>query len=402
VLAPNGIGLGSFWQSLLKCKSGIGPITLFDASDLPCNVAGEICDFDPLKYIDRSFKPHRMARFTQFALVATQMAITDAGLTLDDLRRVRNIPLVLGVSTSAMDILERHQEQVKKKGAHMGIPYSTYAFMPHSAASTIASFLQLESHPLTISTACAAGSEAIVSAYNAIRSGRVDIAIAGGADAPITFTAFTSFAAAGLIPHKKLDPKKASRPFDLFRESGVISEGAGIMILENYEHAVARDAKPYLEIIGFGMNADTDPANAPGAGLADTMRMAVANAGIHFHEIDYICAHGPGHPIIDRVETDMIKEVFGTCAYKIPISSIKGVTGNPLAAAGPHQMVTCALALRNNLIPPTANYEHSDPACDLDYVPGKPRMTQLNRILINTHGLGGQNCSTVVQRVGSA
>jgi len=399
VIAPNGIGHSAFWSTLLSGKSGIGPITLFDASDLGCNVAGEIRDFDPLKYIDRTFKPHRMARFTQFALVATQMAITDAGMTVAQLRRIRNLPLVLGVSTSAMDILERHQEQVDKKGANAGIPYSTYAFMPHSAAVTISACLQLASHPVTISTACAAGAEAIVSAFSAIRSGRVDVAIAGGSDAPITYTAFTSFAAAGLIAHRKQDARKASRPFDMSRESGVISEGAGVVVLENLEHAIARGAKPYLELTGYGMNADADPVNAPGAGLADTMVMALGNAGVGIDEIDYICAHGPGHPVMDRVETDMIKQVFGRRAYVLPISSIKGVTGNPLAAAGPHQVITCALAFRNDLIPPTANYENHDPDCDLDYVGGKARSVKLNRILINSHGLGGQNCSLVVQRV---
>ena len=398
VLAPNGVGLGPFWQSILQCKSGIGPITLFDASQLDCNVAGEVPDFNPIKYIDRSFKPHRMARFTQFALAATQMAIKDAGLTVDELRHIPNLPIILGVSTGGLDVVERHLSQVEVKGADHGIPYCTYAYMPHSAAVTIASCLQLKSQPLTLSTACVAGADAIMNAYTAIREGHADIAIAGGSDAPINFTAFTSFSAGGLIPQKKLDPKKASRPFDLLRESGIISEGSGVLILENFEHAVARGIEPYLEIVGYGINMDADPVNSPGAGLADTMLMAMANAGIYFHEIDYICAHGPGHPIMDRVETDMIKKVFGKHAYAVPISSIKGVTGNPLAAAGPYQMVTCALALKNNVIPPTANCENVDPDCDLDYVPGKARITHLNRILINTHGLGGQNCSTVVRR----
>ena len=231
-----------------------------------------------------------------------------------------------------------------------------------------------------------------------IRSGRADVAIAGGADAPITRTGFTSFAAAGLVSTRDLDPSRASRPFDLDRDSGVISEGSGVVILENLTHALSRGVDPYLEITGYGMNADAH-ADLPGCGLDETMRMALANAGRRPEDVDYVCAHGPGHPVLDRIETEMIKKTLGKRAYDIPVSSIKGVTGNPLAAAGPMQLVTCALAFQNGIVPPTANCEKSDPDCDLDYVTGKPRKAHLECAMINSHGLGGRNCSLVVQRV---
>jgi 3-oxoacyl-[acyl-carrier-protein] synthase II len=399
VLAANGIGVGEFWRSLLAGESGIRQIGLFDASELPCRIAGEISDFNPFKFIDRQLKPQRMARSTQLAVAATGMAVADAGLSADELKAMDRLPIVLGVSSSAVDVLEDHARQVQRRGAAYGVPYSTYAFMPHAAASTISYCLGLKAHPVTISTACAAGLDAIGSAYAMVRTGRSDLVIAGGADSPITYLCFASFAAAGLVSGRHNDtPEKASRPFDLDRDCGVIAEGAGVVVLENLEHALGRGAKPYAEILGYAINADEDP-NLPGCGLAGTMEHALANAGRRAEDIELINAHGPGHPVLDRVETQMIKKVFGDRAFRIPVSSIKGATGNPLAAAGPHQLVSCCLSLRDEVIPPVANYEKKDPDCDLDYVVGAPRRLRVGNVLINSHGLGGCNCSMVMQRV---
>jgi 3-oxoacyl-[acyl-carrier-protein] synthase II len=231
-----------------------------------------------------------------------------------------------------------------------------------------------------------------------IRHGEADIAVAGGTDATITPLSMASFATAGLSSTRNSDPERASRPFDLQRDSGVISEGAGIVVLENYESAVARGASPYLEITGYGTQGD-DYASGELFGLGQTMRAAMNSAGITTDDIDYICAYGPGHPALDIVETDMVKRVFGRRAYSIPMSSIKGVTGNALSAAGPHQVITCALCFKHNIIPPTANYEVSDPRCDLDYVPGRFRNRRIDTALINVRGLGGGNSSMVVERV---
>ncbi len=231
-----------------------------------------------------------------------------------------------------------------------------------------------------------------------IRSGEADIALAGGTDAAITRLSMASFATARLSSTRNHEPEKASRPFDLERDSGVISEGAGIVVLEEYESAMARGATPYLEVCGYATQGD-DFTNGEVFGLAQTMRDAMSAAGRTPEEIDYICAYGPGHPALDIVETDMIKRVFGRSAYSVAISSIKGVTGNPLSAAGPMQLIACGLAFRHDVIPPTANYEVPDPRCDLDYVPRRSRKRRINTALINVRGLGGGNSSIVVQRV---
>ena len=207
-----------------------------------------------------------------------------------------------------------------------------------------------------------------------------------------------SFATAGLSSTRNSDPERASRPFDLLRDSGIISEGAGMLILENYETAISRGVSPYLEITGYGTQGDSYTSDEV-FGLGQTMRMALESAGKTPDDIDYICAYGPGHPALDIVETDMIKRVFGPRAYRIPISSIKGCTGNALSAAGPHQLITCGLCFKHNIIPPTANYEVSDPRCDLDYVGGRYRSRKVNTALINVRGLGGGNSSLVVERV---
>jgi 3-oxoacyl-[acyl-carrier-protein] synthase II len=239
--------------------------------------------------------------------------------------------------------------------------------------------------------------DAIADAAALIRTGEAEIAIAGGADAPITPLTMASFIASGLSSRRNSEPKRASRPFDLGRDSGVISEGAGVFVIENLEHAEARGVRVYLEICGYGKQRDLDPAR-PGSGLEDSMKIALANANSPPADIDYISAYGPGHPVLDAIEVDAIKKVFGAHAYSIPISSIKGVTGNPLAAGGPFQVAACALTMRDQLIAPTANYEVEDPACDLDFVPGRPRKAKINRALVNVRGIGGSASSLIVTR----
>ena len=240
--------------------------------------------------------------------------------------------------------------------------------------------------------------DAIAIAAAMIRSGEAEFAIAGGADAPITPLAMASFIASGLSSYRNGEPEKASRPFDLGRDSGVISEGAGILILENLERAEARGARIYLEISGYGMQRDL-ASDQPASGLERSMKIAMANAGVDTQGIDYICAYGPGHPILDAVEVAIIKKVFGDRAYSIPVSSIKGVTGNPLAAGGPFQIAACALSIRDQTLIPTANYELPDPLCDLDVIPNRPRKSKVNCALINVRGLGGSASSLVVNRV---
>ena len=397
VLAPNGIGLEAFWDSLVAGRSGVGPITRFDATAFKSRIAGEVKGFEPLDYIDPKFKPKRMARHTQFAFAAMKMALADAGFD-PSLEPVDHpIPVMLGVSTTAMDILEDCWGDLSRRGPR-GVTAGVVDCQPQAATQMLTMALGISARATTIASACPSGLDAIASAAAMIRQGEADIAVAGGTDATITPLSMASFAAAGLSSTRNTEPERASRPFDLLRDSGIISEGAGMLILENYETAIARGASPYLEISGYGTQGDYYGSGEL-FGLAQTMRMALDSAGKTPDDIDYICAYGPGHPALDVVETDMIKRVFGRRAYGVPISSIKGVTGNALSAAGPHQLITCGLCFKHNIIPPTANYEVSDPRCDLDYVPGRFRNRRIDTALINVRGLGGGNSSMVVERV---
>jgi 3-oxoacyl-[acyl-carrier-protein] synthase II len=397
VLAPNGIGLDPFWRTLLRGESGIGPITLFDASAFKSRIAGEVKNFEPLDYIDQKYKPRRMARHTQLAFAAMKMALADANFDSARPSIDHPIPVMLGVSTTAMEILEGGFEDLNRRGPG-GVSAGVCDCQPQAVTQVLALALGISARATTISSACPSGLDAIAAAAAMIRKGEADIAIAGGTDAPITPLSMASFTTAGLSSTRNGDPEHASRPFDRGRDSGVISEGAGVLVIEELESALARGATPYLEITGYGIQGD-DFTSEEVFGMAQTMRAALESAGKLPEEIDYICAYGPGHPSLDIVETDMIKRVFGRAAYSTPISSIKGVTGNPLSAAGPMQVIACGLALRHNLIPPTANLETPDPRCDLDYVPGPARKRTINTALINVRGLGGGNSSLVVQRV---
>jgi len=396
ILAPNGIGNDKFWESLLAGRSGIGPITLFDASDLKSRIAGEVKNFDPHDYIEPELKPKRMARHTQFAYAAAMMALKDAGLEVSEADLPSPTPVVVGVSTSAMDIIERSISNFAERGENGISPTAVGALTPQAAANVIADRIGVHAHASTVSSACPSGLDALAIAATMIESGAAELAIAGGADAPITKHTFAAFIATGMSSCRNGEPERASRPFDLERDSGVISEGAGMFVLEDLERAEARGARPYLEINGYARQRDDIPEN-PGSGLLGSMRLALANSGRSIDAIDYICAYGPGHPVLDAAEVRYIKEVFGERAYSIPISSIKGVTGNPLAAGGPLQVAACALSLRDQIIPPTANYELPDPDCDLDFVP-RPRKAKLDSILLNVRGLGGSASSLVVSR----
>ncbi len=398
IVAPNGIGLEPFWESIVAGRSAIGPITLFDASEYKSRIAGEVKGFDPLQFIEPELRPKRMARHTQFAYAATMMALRDAGLDLRNLELPSPTPVVIGVSTSALDVIESVYTAVRDKGPNRAPTTSSAASIPQAAANTIADRIGVCAHAATISTACPSGLDALADAAELIRDGQADIAIAGGADAPITPLTIASFIASGLSSTRNADPGKASRPFDLDRDSGVIAEGAGVFILENLERAEARGVRCYIEISGYAKQRDMDPSR-PGSGLEDSMKFALANASRGIEEVDYVSAYAPSHPVLDSIEVDVIRKVFGERAYSIPVSSIKGVTGNPLAAAGPFQVAACALTVRDQLIPPTANYEIPDPSCDLDFVPNRARKGRVDCALINVRGIGGSASSLVVNRL---
>ena len=398
VLAPNGTGLEAYWSSLLAGKSGIGPITLFDATGYNSRIAGEVKGFNPEDYIEAELKPRRMARHTQLAYAATMMALADAGLDMDHLKLPSPTPVVIGVSMNAMDVVEKAFHAVQNISPNRAAPFTSIASIPQAAANVIADRLGSSANAATVSSACPSGLDALADAAAMIRSGEADFAIAGGTDAPITPLVIASFIASGLSSQRNADPEKASRPFDVARDSGVISEGAGIMVLENLERAEARDARIYLEIEGYGKQRDRDPA-MPASGLADSMAIALANAGWTAADIDYISAYGPGHPILDAAEAAVIKRFFGAHSSTIPVNSIKGSTGNALAAGGPFQLIATALTMLHRIIPPTANCDDLDPAIDLDIVREKPRKKKVHHALINVRGLGGSASTMLVSRV---
>jgi 3-oxoacyl-[acyl-carrier-protein] synthase II len=400
VLAPNGTGLKAFWRSLVAGESGIGPITLFDATGFKSRIAGEVKNFDPDDYISASEKPRRLSRGTQLAFAATQFALRDSRIDLARLSDARNgpLPIILGVGTSAMDVLQTGFDSLRDRGPSSIKPFAVGSCAPQAAASFIGRMLGVPTRTCTMSSTCVSGLDAIAAAATAIERGDSEVAIAGGADAPITPLAIASFTTAGLSSSRNQEPDRASRPFDRERDSGVISEGAGVVLLENLDHALSRGAEPYCEVTGYAFHMDLDPS-LPGSGLENTMSAALANAGCTTMDIDYICAYGPGHPIFDKAELQMILRVYGSGAAMVPISSIKGVTGNPLAAAGPMQLIASALSLKNNLIPPTANCENLDDGCELDIVRGRARRTKLTRVLVNVRGLGGGNSTLIVERV---
>ncbi len=398
VVAPNGIGKEAFWSSILECRSGIKAIQSFDTSQHPSRIGGEIQDFNPSIHLGPNIPFRRLAHQTQLAIAAAFEAVTDANLTsaLFDGKRV--VPLCLGVGSSAVEVIASSMAHLLKRGPRRMHVHSAHACHPHQAASMMAQYIPFISQATTTGSACTAGMDSIGAASDLIRQGKADVAICGGTDAPINALTYAAMAASGLLSLRNEFPEKACRPFDLDRDSGIVSDGAGILILENLEHALNRGVHIYLEITGFATHVDTNPEEA-GNGWEYTMRDALANAGRRPDAVDYLCAHAPGHPLIDRIETAMIKKVFGTHAYRLPISSIKGIIGSPLSAAGPMQVIACSLALRDGLIPSTTNLEKPDPACDLDYLPGKPRRIRPNVILINTHGLGGGNSTLIVERV---
>ena len=395
VIAPNGIGKENFWNALKEGKNGIKKISLFDASELPVQIAGEVSDFRPEEFIDKK-KIKRMARFTQFAVASAKMAIEDSGLNLRNLNP-ESILFALGVSTSAMDFIETQHRRFLKRGYRSILPYGIYSATPNIANEEILSELNIEASTCTIATGCAAGLDSIGLGYREIKNGNFSVVIAGGSDASITPLIIAGLAASKIMSTRNECPEKASRPFDKLRDGGVLSEGGAILVLEELSFALARKAKIYAEIVGYGQIGEME-ISKPGVGLERAMERCIQNAFIEKKLIDCIFAHGPSDPLLDYLETVAIKKVFGEYAYKIPITSIKSMVGNPFSSGGVMQVIGGIMSCIKNVIPPTINYEFPDPNCDLDYVPNRYRIAQVNYCLINSHGLGGGNSSLLIKR----
>jgi 3-oxoacyl-[acyl-carrier-protein] synthase II len=327
------------------------------------------------------------------------MALEHAGLTADILREMEPISLVMGICSGAVDLTEQAKETVMTRGAKRVRPHIVGSCQPHAIGAALVQMLGVQTSVTTISAACPSGLDAVAAASKMIKEGRTDMVVVGAADSPLNISTAASFCAAGIPPISTNFPaEEISRPFDAKSEGGPMSEGAGFVILERLDSALARGATLYGEVLS-GATITDPPGKGSLEGLSQTMEMALSNAGILPDQISYICANAIGNLTGDRMETKLIKKVFKSAAYQIPISSIKGVTGNPLAAAGIFQVITCILSMTRGMIPPTANLTNPDPQCDLDYVPLKPRSIKVTYALANMHGMGGENSTLIVKRV---
>ena len=399
-VTPFGMGKDAFWQGIANARSGVRRITRFDASELTAQIAGEVPDFDPLQFMDRK-DARRMDRFTQFAVAAAALALADAGLD-------KKVPLgdrvgvLIGSGVGGIETLEEQCVTLITKGVNRVSPFFVPMMIADMAAGQVSIQFGAKGHNACTVTACCSGSHSIGDAFRVIQRGEADAMISGGAEAPIGRLALAGFCSAKTLSTRNDEPERACRPFDAGRDGFVMGEGSGIVILEELDHALARGAKIYGEIVGYGATGDAYHITTPapeGDGAARAMQAALVDAGIGPEDVDYINAHGTSTEYNDYFETVAIKRVFGERAYKVPISSTKSMIGHLLGAAGGAELIACLLAMEHDLIPPTLNYEEPDPRCDLDYVPNVARAGKIDVAMSNSFGFGGHNAVLVVRRL---
>ena len=394
-----GNSVNEFWENALAGKSGISILTSFDHSAYPIHIAGEIRDFDPEDHMERR-DARRMARFSQFAIAATQQALKQAELDMDETDRTR-VGVLIGNGIGGLVETQEAVRTVDAKGGMKIDPFYYPRMLPNMAAAHIALHVGAKGYNNTVITACAAGTQAIGDALDLVRSGRVDVAITGGTEATLCELGLAGFAVIRALSSHNEEPAKASRPFDAERDGFVAAEGAGIFVVENLEHARARKAPILAELAGYGAGNDAYHVVAPsadGEGAGNAMRWALADAGVEPAEIDYINAHGTSTKLNDASETLAIKRVFGEGAYDIPISATKSMVGHSFGAAGAIESIAAVQSIQTGMIHPTINLEHPDPECDLDYVPNKARKADVGVVLKNSFGFGGQNACLVLKR----
>jgi 3-oxoacyl-[acyl-carrier-protein] synthase II len=389
LVSPVGIGNAANWEALLAGKNGIGPITRFDASPFTSRIAGEVKGFDPSLYIEKK-EIKKMDTFIHYAMGAAHFAMEDSGLPVTDTNRER-IAVVVGSGIGGLPIIEETQRR-----------FFITALIVNEAAGNISIKYGLKGPNLSTVTACTTGAHAVGEAYRKIQYGEADAAIAGGTESVITPLAVGGFAVMRALSTRNDQPERASRPWDRDRDGFVIGEGAGLVVLEEMEAAKRRGARIYCELAGYGLSGDAYHIAAPsedGDGPARVMRNALEDAEINPEEIDYINAHGTSTPAGDKVETVAIKMVFGAHAKELAVSSTKSMTGHLLGAAGGLETAICALAVRDQVMPPTTNYENPDPECDLDYVPNTARRARIQYALSNSFGFGGTNGCLVFKKI---
>jgi 3-oxoacyl-[acyl-carrier-protein] synthase II len=390
----------AFWSALCEGKSGVSTITSFDSSVFDVHIAGEIKGFEPEKWIERK-QARRLDRFAQFAVAAAVEAIRDSGLDVSKIDPTR-AGVIVGSGIGGLTEIETQHCMLLTKGPSKISPFMIPKLMVNAAAGQISITFGLRGPNSAVATACASGTNAIGDAFKVIQRGEADIMVTGGTEAAITPMGVGGFAQMKALSRRNDAPEKASRPFDRDRDGFVMGEGAGILILEEYEHAKRRGAQVYAELLGYGMSGDGCHITAPdpeGRGAAQSMKDALRDAGLNPEDITYINAHGTSTPLNDVVETRGIKSVFNTYARKVAISSTKSMLGHLLGASGGVEMVACALMVKNDLIHPTINYETPDPECDLDYVPNASRQMTVNRVMSNSFGFGGHNATLIIGKL---
>jgi 3-oxoacyl-[acyl-carrier-protein] synthase II len=398
-ITPIGNTLAEYWEGLLAGRNGIGPITLFDASRHDSRIAGEVKGFNPEDYMDRK-EAKRMDRFAQFAVAASKQALADANFVINDLN-AEQVGIVIGTGIGGLKVMEDQQEVYLTRGPSRCSPFMVPMMIANMAAGLTAIQIGAKGPNNCTVTACAAGSNAIGDAFRLVQRGYAQAMICGGAEAAITPLSFAGFASARALSTRNDDPEHACRPFDKDRDGFVMGEGAGILLLEELEHALSRGARIYAEVIGYGMTCDAYHITSPvpgGEGASRAMQLAMKDAGVKPEDVTYINAHGTSTPANDSTETAAIKTALGEHAYKVPVSSTKSMTGHLLGGSGGIEGVAAVMAIAHNQVPPTINLTNPDPACDLDYIANQSRSAVMDVVLSNSFGFGGHNVTLAFRK----
>ncbi|ACI20145.1 beta-ketoacyl-ACP synthase II [Dictyoglomus thermophilum] len=399
VISPVGIGKDIFWENIKKGKSGISRISKFSVDDFPTKIAGEVKDFNPEDFIDKR-EARRLDRFSQFAIAATKLALEDSGWNPTEEEK-ENTAVIVTSGIGGFETLENQFRTLFEKGPNRISPFLIPMVIINIASGNISIFFGFKGPNYSPVSACASSAHAIGIGYRLVSSGEADFAIVGGSEASITPMGIAGFCALQALSTRNDEPEKASRPFDAKRDGFVMGEGAGILILEELNHALDRGARIYAEIVGFGASDDAYHITAPdpeGNGAVLSMKRAIKDANIRPEEINYINAHGTSTKLNDKIETLAIKKVFGEYAYKIPVSSTKSMIGHLLGAAASVESIATVLSIYEGILHPTINYEEKDPECDLDYVPNVARKWDVKYALKNSFGFGGQNATLIFKK----
>ncbi len=403
IISPVGIGREQFWSALTGGVSGIKAVTRFDPEKFSTKIAGEVVDFDPLFYFEKK-DARRMDRFTQFAVAATGMALKDAELDLEKEDRDR-VGVILGSGIGGIETLENQAAVLDKRGPGRVSPIFVPMMIANMGAAQIAINYRLHGPNLTCVTACASSTNAVGDAFKLLQSGKADVIITGGAEAPITPLAMAGFCSMKAMSTRNEEPERASRPFDAGRDGFIVGEGAAILVLETLEHAVKRGAWIYAEVDGYASTCDAYHITAPdpeGHGAANSMKQALADAEMDPDAVNYINAHATSTSLGDKAEVTAVKKIFGKHAYELAISSTKSMTGHLLGAAGGLEAIVSVLVISRGVIPPTVNYEEPEPECDLDFVPNVARKAGVNVALSNSFGFGGHNATLIFKKFSSS